>query len=199
MNIVISGKHLDIGEALRTHVTESVQKNIKKYFANIVNIHITIGKDKDSFHTNISVNDGAGIHMINGDANDSDAYKSVDKAIKKIEKQLERYKARIKNHKKIKYHDLPLEAKKYIISDLEDEENNSVEEASPTIIAERPIQVKVLSVRDAVMHINLQNVPAMVFVNASNYKLSLVYQRTDGNIAWVDTSIDMSQQVSKID
>ena len=49
------------------------------------------------------------------------------------------------------------------------------------------------------MHMNLQNVPAMAFVNASNYKLSLVYQRTDGNIAWVDTSIDMAPQVSKIE
>ena len=137
--------------------------------------------------------------MINSDASDSDAYKSVDKAIKKIEKQLEKYKARIKNHRKTKYNDLPLEAKKYIISDLEDEEINSVEEDNPTIIAEKPIQVKVLSVRDAVMHMNLQNVPAMVFVNGSNYKLSLVYKRTDGNIAWVDTSVDMSQQVSKVE
>jgi ribosomal subunit interface protein len=199
MHIVISGKHLDIGETLKTYTTESIQQNIKKYFANIVNIHITIGKDKDSFHTNIAVNDGPGIHMINSDASDSDAYKSVDKAIKKIEKQLEKYKARIKNHRKTKYNDLPLEAKKYIISDLEDEEINSVEEDNPTIIAEKPIQVKVLSVRDAVMHMNLQNVPAMVFVNGSNYKLSLVYKRTDGNIAWVDTSVDMSQQVSKVE
>ena len=49
------------------------------------------------------------------------------------------------------------------------------------------------------MHMNLQNLPAMTFVNASNYKLSLIYQRKDGNIAWVDTSIDMAQQVSKIE
>jgi ribosomal subunit interface protein len=199
MHIVISGKHLDVGDSLRMHSTEFIQKHIKKYFSNIVDTHITISKNKDSFHTHVSVNDGVGIHMINGDANDDDAYKSVEKAIKKIEKQLERYKTRIKNHRKTKYHDLPLEAKKYIISDAEDEENESIEEAGPAIIAEKPIKVKVLSVRDAVMHMNLQNLPAMTFVNASNYKLSLIYQRKDGNIAWVDTSIDMAQQVSKIE
>lgn len=200
MHIVISGKHLNVGESLKVHATDCLQKHVKKYFSNAIDAHVTLSKNSDEFHTSIMVNDGVGSHMmINGDAQDADAYRSVEKAVKRISTQLERYKGRIKNHKKSKYNNLSLDAKNYIISDFSDqEEEEHVEEASPTIVAEKPVAVKVLSVRDAVMHMNLQNIPAMTFVNASNYKLSLVYHRPDGNIAWVDTSVDMSQQVSRV-
>jgi ribosomal subunit interface protein len=201
MHIVISGKHLNVGESLKAHATEFLQKHIKKYFLNAVNAHVTISKNVDEFHTNIIVNDGVMSHMtVNSDAHDGDAYKCVEKAIKKVEKQLERYKNRIKNHRKTKYNDIALEAKKYIINDFSDDESVTQSDDvdyGPTIVAEKPVTLKVLSVRDAVMHMNLQGIPAITFVNASNYKLSLVYQRADGNIAWVDTRVDMSQHVTK--
>ncbi len=201
MHIVISGKHLSVGESLKSHASDFLQKHIKKYFSNAVNAHVTISKNSDEFHTNVMVNDGVVSHMtVNSEAHDSDAYKCVEKAIKKVEKQLERYKNRIKNHRKTKYNDIALEARKYIINDFSDDEDLTKSEDSecgPTIVAEKPVTLKVLSVRDAVMHMNLQSIPAMTFVNASNYKLSLVYQRPDGNIAWVDTRVDMSQHVTK--
>lgn len=199
MHIVISGRHLDVGDALKGHATQFVEKHIKKYFTNAIHAHVTIGKNAEEFHTNISVNEGTGTHIIiNGDANDLDPYKSVEKAVKRIEKQLERYKGRIKNHRKTKYHDLNLEAKKYIINDFDEDEEEPISEPSPTIVAEKPMTVKVLSVRDAVMHMNLQNVPSLIFVNASNNKLSMIYQRVDKNIAWVDTNIDMSNYLNEI-
>jgi ribosomal subunit interface protein len=201
MHIVISGKHLSVGESLKSHASDFLQKHIKKYFSNAVNAHVTISKNSDEFHTNVMVNDGVVSHMtVNSDAHDSDAYKCVEKAVKKVEKQLERYKNRIKNHRKTKYNDIALEARKYIINDFSDDGDLAKADDSdygPTVVAEKPVTLKVLSVRDAVMHMNLQSVPAMTFVNASNYKLSLVYQRADGNIAWVDTRVDMSQHVTK--
>ena len=189
MNIVISGKHLEVGESLRVHATEFLQKHIKKYFTNAVNANVTISKATDSFHTHVTVNDGTGTHfLVNGDGDDSDAYKSVDKAVKKIEKQLERYKNRIKNHKKTKLEDTVVEATKYIINDFEDDTSEPVE-VGPTIVAEKQLRLEVLSVRDAVMHMNLQNLPAMLFINAATKKISMVYHRKDNNIAWVDTSV----------
>lgn len=195
MHIVISGKHLDLGESLKTHATQSVEKHIKKYFTNAIQAHVTISKHLESFHTNIHVNEGTGMHLtVNADSNDNDAYKSVEKAVKKIEKQLERYKSRIKNHRKTKYNDLPIDAKKYIIHDF-DEESENLDEQSPTVVAEKPMAVRVLSVRDAVMHMNLQHLQAMMFINSSTHKLSMVYARQDNNIAWVETVLDMSKQI----
>ncbi len=190
MHIVISGKHLEVGEALKLHATQFVQKHVKKYFGHAVNTHVTISKEADSFHTHVTVNDGTGTHfLVNGDGSDGDAYKSVDKAVKKIAQQLERYKNRIKNHKKTKLKDTEIEATKYIINDFEDNVEETVQEAAPTIVAEKQLQVDILSVRDAVMHMNLRNLPAMLFINASNNKVSMVYQRPDSNIGWVDTAI----------
>jgi ribosomal subunit interface protein len=192
MHIVISGKHLEVGEALRLHATQFVQKNIKKYFSNAINAHVTLSKEADMFHTHITVNDGIGAHfLVNGDGNDLDAYKSVDKAVKKIEKQLEKYKTRIKNHKNPKYQETSVEATKYVISDFEEDEVTTEVELAPTVIAEKQLKVDVLTVRDAVMHMNLQNLPAMLFINAANRKMNMVYQRPDNNIAWVDTNIDI--------
>lgn len=193
MHIVISGKHLEVGEALRIHATQFLEKNIKKYFSNAINANVTISKDADLFHAHITVNDGTGTHLlVNGDGNNLDPYKSVDQAIKKIEKQLEKYKARIKNHKKSKYHDSSVEAIKYVISDFDEDENNALVETAPTVIAEKQLKVEILTVRDAVMYMNLQNLPAMLFINAANSKISMVYQRPDNNIGWVDTNIDIS-------
>ena len=190
MHIVISGKHLEVGDSLKIHTTQFVQKHVTKYFSNAINAHVTISKEGDSFHSHITVNDGTGTHfLVNGDGIDGDAYKSVDKAVKKIEKQLERYKNRIKDHKKPKYQEVPIEATKYVINDFENENNEL--EAAPTIVAEKQLSVEILTVRDAVMHMNLQNLPAMLFINSANNKISMVYQRWDSNIAWVDTSITM--------
>jgi ribosomal subunit interface protein len=194
MHIVISGKHLEVGESLRLHATQFVEKNIKKYFINAINANVTISKEGEAFHTHITVNDGTGTHfLVNGDGNNLDPYKSVDQAVKKIEKQLERYKNRIKNHKKPKYHELSVDAVKYVISDFEEDANiDLTNEVGPTVIAEKQLKVQVLTIRDAVMHMNLQNLPAMLFINAANNKISMVYQRSDNNIAWVDTNIDIS-------
>jgi len=197
MHIVISGKHLEVGEALRSHATEFIKKHIVKYFNNAVNAHVTISKEVNHFHTHVTVNDGTGSHLIiNGDGNDSDAYKSVDQAVKKIEKQLEKYKNRIKDRQKIPIKDfVPIEATKYVINDFEEteaDESNAQEEIAPTVVAEKQLKLDILSVRDAVMHMNLRNLPAMLFVNAANNKVSMVYQRQDNNIAWVDTTIVVS-------
>jgi ribosomal subunit interface protein len=194
MHIVISGKHLEVGEALQSHAKALLEKEVKKFFPQAIKAQVTIAKNNSHFHTHITLNEGVAHHLtINSDGEDSDPYKSVDLAIKRIAKQLERYKDRIKNHHKIKYFDLP--ATKYIIED----HSNITEETAPTIVAEKPFNIKVLSVKDAVMHMNLQDLPALVFINASNYKLSLVYNRKDGNIAWLDSNLDLADKVTKLE
>jgi ribosomal subunit interface protein len=196
MHIVISGQHLEIGESLQNHAKSLLEKNIKKFVPAAIGAQVTIAKKNHShFLTHIVLNDGTGSHLtINSDGEDFDAYKSVEIAVKKLEKQLEKYKDRIKNHHKSKYYDIP--AVKYL---LEEASLNSEEATAPTIVSEKPMQIKVLSVKDAVMHMDLQDLPAMIFINASNYKLSLVYNRKDGNIAWVDSNLDLTPKVIKLE
>jgi ribosomal subunit interface protein len=194
MHIIVSGKHLDLGEALQNYAIEGVQKSLNKYFPQAIKVHIIISKYLEEFHTNITVNE-AGHHTIklHSEGIDRDAHKSFDKAIKKLEVQLIKYKDLIKNHHKAKFHDLP--AQKFILEDIPAQ----IGEFAPTIVAERPLDIKVLSVKEAVMHKDLQNLSAMIFINAANYKLSLIYTREDGNLGWVESQIDMTNSLNKIE
>ncbi|RZI45385.1 ribosome-associated translation inhibitor RaiA [Rickettsiales endosymbiont of Peranema trichophorum] len=200
MQITVSGKHINVGEALRQHIEDSLQKYIKKYFENAIYAHVTISKEAHLFETKIIVNDGTGHKtIIKGSAQEFDAYKSVDTAIIKIEKQLRRYKRKISNHhhkQKVQQFD-DLSATRYIISpvpsDFIDEEEEQMDTTSgPLIVAEKPAAVEVLSVGDAVMKMDLLDMPALLFINAGSNKLNLVYHRKDGNIAWLDTNIAAS-------
>ena len=98
---------------------------------------------------------------------------------------MRRYKERIKNHHKNKDHRVS-EGKKYTISHFAEEETHA---ETPVIIAEKPTIIEKLTVGEAVMKMDLLDVPALLFVNSGNHRLNIVYYRKDGNIAWVDSSI----------
>ena len=107
----------------------------------------------------------------------------------KLEKQLRKYKSKLKNHHtgKIKISEIAFEGTKYVISS-QDQENNSDsnDPDNPVIIAEKPVEILKLSVKEAVMKMDLENLPAVVFKNVNNDRTNVVYYRKDGNISWVD-------------
>ena len=82
-----------------------------------------------------------------------------------------------------------IESKKYIIKADEDEEYDEESDGTthPLVIAEKPIQIMELSIRDALMKIDLENLPALIFTNIDSKRLNVVYYRKDGNISWIDS------------
>ena len=192
MQVIVSGKHLNIGDSLREHAANELKKSVVKYFDHAIDAHVTISKDKQIYKTDIILNEGTGTGVIiKSSAQEYDPYKSFDDSLSKVEKQLRRYKRRIKNHKKAKIDPLNLvSSKKYVISPFEDEDE--IEEGdAPAIIAEKTHAIEHLSVADAVMKMDLLDLPALLFINTKNKKISLVYYRKDGNISWVDTAISI--------
>jgi ribosomal subunit interface protein len=193
MNITVYGKHIKIGESLEKHVIDHLTITVKKYFKDALNAHVTIEKQGQLFETEIIVNEGTGTGiLIKSNGHEYDSYRSFNVANEKIEKQLRRYKNRIKDHKKHKEHSIDLiSGMKYVISPLEDSDIDD-NEKSPTIIAEKTSNVASLSVKDAVMKMDLLNLPALLFINDATKKLNLVYYRKDGNISWIDTKMDVT-------
>jgi len=193
MNITVYGKHIKIGESLEKHILDHLTMTVKKYFKDALNAHVTIEKQGQLFETEIIVNEGTGTGtLIKSNGHEYDSYRSFNVANEKIEKQLRRYKNRIKDHKKHKEHSIDLiSGMKYVISPLEDSDIDD-NEKSPTIIAEKPSNVENLSVKDAVMKMDLLNLPALLFINDATKKLNLVYYRKDGNISWIDTKMDIA-------
>ncbi len=184
MQIAISGQNCSIESHLQEHIHDHLNKKIQKYlnYAVSATVNFSFSQHTNIYTCNLSINAGTTKGFFPAsEANSKDVYYSFDLAVIKLEQQLRKYKNKLKDNKhKISY----TTAIKYVIgSDIEEEQE---ENDNPIIIAEKPIDILTLSVKDAVMKLDLENLPALLFQNARNSKINMVYYRKDGNIAWVD-------------
>jgi ribosomal subunit interface protein len=187
MEISINGKRLDVGDALRGHVEEHLTATVGKYFSRAHDASVTISREAHMFRADISVHPIKGV-LAKGHANADDAYAAFDAAAEHIAKQLRRYKRRLNDHHKGRADDEGIPAQQYIIA-AETQEEELPEQGQPAIIAELPTEIATLSVSEAVMRMDLADVPALMFRNRGNGGLNVVYRRPDGNIGWIDPQI----------
>jgi putative sigma-54 modulation protein len=195
MGLRISGKNLDVGEALRGQATDRVKSAIAKYYEGGVTGHVTVSKDGTAFRTDGVLHLSSGITLeAHGQAHD--AYASLDQMVERIEKRLRRYKRRLKDRSGAAQPRRTLtEMPAYVIATPEhDEEPEDHHEngAHPAIIAESTRSLHELSVGDAVAELDMTGSSVIVFRNAGNGRLNVVYRRRDGNIGWVDPPANMS-------
>lgn len=189
MQISISGQHIAIGNALQEYVRERTMQIVQKYFTKVISATVHFSKQGYFTVCDIIVNDGTGRHMIlKGNASSEDIYSSFDISISKIEKQLRKYKSKLKDrHERVKVSEVPFTAVKYTISSAEPEdEDDEVKDDNPIIIAEKPVAIPTLSVSEAVMHMDLEDLPTLMFTNRTTNRINVVYYRRDGNIAWIN-------------
>jgi ribosomal subunit interface protein len=183
MKIQITGKHTDIGTSFNQYIQETLHAAMQKYFADPVDAHITIEKKGYQFHTEITSHVCQGFDVV-VKGQDHDPYTSFDMAVSRIKGRLSRYKTRLKD-RRYNTQDVKIElVQKYILDGLEKEEK----ETHPSIIAEMQMEIPTLSVGDAVMRMDLQDLPVVLFKNPTNNQINVVFRRQDGNIGWVDPS-----------
>jgi ribosomal subunit interface protein len=195
MTLRISGKSINVGEALRGRVSERTDEVLRKYFDGNYSGHITLSKDGFGFRTDCSLHLDSGI-TLEADSNAADAYASADQALLMIEKRLRRYKSRLKDRSARKSHaeavamvelTAPtLDAPSYVIEAPAGEDEHDDTAYSPVIIAEATTSLKRLSVSEAVMELDLTGAACMVFQHGSSGRVNIIYRRPDGNIGWVD-------------
>tara|TARA_R110002124_G_scaffold149220_1_gene315004 strand:- start:143673 stop:144371 length:699 start_codon:yes stop_codon:yes gene_type:complete len=194
MNLNIQGKQINIGDSLREHINSKVEELNAKFFNRTITGSVTLSPDGgSSIRAHIKLGIGREID-VESQATQHDAYKAFDDAAEKVEKQMRRYKRRLRDHRQ-RVEDTPeseaLKARNYVISLNEEteeaNENAAPESDEPLIIAEMSTNVQKLSVSEAVMHMDLSGQPALLFRNLTNDSISMVYRREDGNIGWVDT------------
>jgi ribosomal subunit interface protein len=97
MSFRVSGKNIEVGEALRERISGRVLDAVEKYFNGGYSGHATVAKEAFGFHTECVVHLDSGVVM-SADSMDADAYVSADQASDKLEKQLRRYHRRIKDY-----------------------------------------------------------------------------------------------------
>jgi len=186
MGISVKGIHVDVGDALRGHAESKLQSSVAKYFENALESTVVFSKEGHGFRADISVHAGRGMIM-QGRSDGNDAYGAFDGALGRINKQLRRYKRRIRNH----HHNGPSEVELLIAqySILASESEDELPEVSEaTIVAELAHHIATLTVSEAVMRMDLAHTPVMMFKNRAHGELNVVYRRDDGNIGWIDPS-----------
>lgn len=190
MDISVKGKNLDVGEALRGHVRDSLDNAVTKYFMRAIDANVVFTRQGHRLRADISVHPGPRGLVVQGGSESDDAYAAFDGALERIAKQLRRYKRRLNDHHKHKHRlsDV-LPALQYVIQP-EHEENEVAVDAQPAIIAEMPDHIHTLTVSEAVMRMDLADQPVVMFRDAASGRLNVVYRRNDGNIGWIDPSED---------
>jgi ribosomal subunit interface protein len=195
MQVQISGKHVDVGEALRARVSDEIALSIGKYFDRGGDADVIISKEGYAFRVDCSVKLASGQQLISHGSG-GDAHAAFDAALAKIETRIRRYKQRLKSHSIAATAKQAENAAMYVLRapDHEDveEEDWSTEDDHPAgapsamIIAETQSSLKIMTVSMAVMELDLTESQAIVFRNAAHDGLSVVYRRPDGNIGWID-------------
>jgi len=183
----VSGKNLDIGEALRTRVNARVAEAMAKYFNGGYSGHVTVGKDGFGFRTECAIHLDSGI-TLHTDGMAADAYSSADQAALRIEKRLRRYKNRLKDRPAPGARDGGGNsgAQSYVIAAPDHESEEEITDFNPVIIAESTTTLERLSVSEAVMELDMTGATVIVFRHAVSGRVNMVYRRRDGNIGWVD-------------
>jgi ribosomal subunit interface protein len=203
MQLTVTGKQIDIGDALRRHVEASLTSILGKYFGTAIEAHVVVSKEAHLSRAEISVRIGRGI-VVNAHAAASEVYVGFDAAAERVGKQLRRYKRRLRDHHG-KARDASAASERamdYVLAPVaEDAEDGAAEfqgaGGGPAVIAEMSTELPNLTVGEAAMRMDLADAPVLLFRNRSHGELNLVYRRADGNIGWIDPELDPARRMRR--
>lgn len=191
MKLQITGRNLDVGDALRTHITEQVEQIAEKYFSSSISGQVTLTKEGSDFRVEGLVHIGTGIEL-EAKAQSSDPYGAVDAALTKLEKRLRRYKRRLRDHHQNKKEPSPRFSvpervfEGGALAEESGEAHSEPDSLNPIIIAETQANLQELTVGEAVMQLDISDLAFLVFRNGKEGRANVVYRRDDGNIGWID-------------
>ena len=183
MSVRISGKNMNVGDALSARIAERMGEMSAKYFGGGHSGHVTIEKSGSGFECDCLLHLDSGISL-QAAAKGHDPVVCFDEAAERIEKRLRRYKRRLRDRHAGK--SVPEREANYSIVALPDSEAELPENYHPAIIAESSTPISTQTVAQAVMQLDMTDKPVLVFTNAGNGQVNVVYRRADGNIGWID-------------
>jgi ribosomal subunit interface protein len=195
MQLAVTGKQVEIGDALRGHVEDTLKSILTKYFKSAIEAHVVVGREAHLIRTEVSLHIGRGI-VVNASAALDDPYAAFDAAAERVAKQLRRYKRRLRaHHAKLRERAEPIEnARDSVLAPIADEAGEEDPAGAPAVIAEISTELPRLTVGEAAMRMDLAAAPVLLFRNRSHGELNLVYRRADGNIGWVDPELDPARR-----
>ncbi|MEJ2519365.1 MAG: ribosome-associated translation inhibitor RaiA [Desulfuromonadales bacterium] len=173
MRIHVTFRHMETSEPVRNYVEEKLPK-VKKYIDEPIEAQVVLSVEKKIRHRSEAALTAKGITIKASDETD-DMYAAVDGMLDKLERQLKRYKDKIKKHKPLSGRERRVEKTVFAAQSIEQGQEE------PSIIKTNSFHVKPMSVDEAVMQMDLLEKEFLVFTDSSSEEINVVYRRKDGN------------------
>ena len=186
MRYQISGKHIDIGEALQTHVKAELGEVVEKYAQRPTDAVIVFSKTAHEHNCEAVIHLSTGL-TVQAKGHATDIYAAFESCREKIDKQMRRYKRRLRNHHRDRAEPVEFEpSASYILAPSEGAEDSDTDTLQPVVVAEMESKIPLVTVGEAVMQLELAAQRFLVFRNQGHGGVNVVYVRDDGNIGWID-------------
>ncbi len=187
MRYQISGKQIEIGQALQTHVQDNLGGIAEKYAERPTDATVIFSKSGSEFVCETTIHLSTGM-TASAKAHAHEIYAAFEATAEKLEKQLRRYKRRLKDHHRERTQPIDVfGGASYILASSEGaDEESEPDSLQPIIVAEMETSIPSLSVGEAVMQMEIAGAPLLVFRNEGHDRVNVVYRRDDGNVGWID-------------
>lgn len=188
MTLRVSGKNMDVGDALRGKAEDHFDAVVLKYFDGGYDGHLTLTPDGIGFRADCVVHLDSGA-MLQASAQGGDATSAYEVMALNIEKRLRRYNRKLKQRPRGINGSADDVAAQYTVFGSGSELDELDEDYAPPVIAESTQNLRQLSVEEAVMELDLTGNQVVMFRHAGHGGLNVVYRRSDGNIGWIDPAL----------
>ena len=194
MQLSVTFRHMEASEAVRQYAREKVEK-IKKYFPDPIFAHVVVGTERGYQHAvdvHIQLHNGL---AIKGSETTEDMYSSIDLVMAKIERQVRRYKDKIRHHKareglsemSVQHHLLESDGENGVTQAANANAEPSAPVRQAKITQTDKYAAQALHVDEAVMQLDLLHQNLLVFKNHDTGQINVVYRREDGNYGLIET------------
>ncbi|MGD2079906.1 MAG: ribosome-associated translation inhibitor RaiA [Nitrospirota bacterium] len=171
MNIVVNGRNVEITPTLRAYAEDKIGK-FDRYLSNITEAVVTLSIQKYRHKAEVLIK--ANGNLIQAEGVTEELYSSIDEVAQKLERQIKKFKGKIKSHRKSEGR----------AKAAEPGEKAPVE-GSRTIIS-RPLDAKPMSPDEAAIQIEMGNREFVAFVNDQSGDVNVIYRRSDGNLGLIE-------------
>lgn len=176
MQVTVTGRHMDVTDALRQYAVEKFAR-LEKYLPNSVHVTVTLSVVKKVHHIAEAMIKADGL-LVQAHEETEEMYSSLDLLIEKIERRVRKYKEKLVNHK----HQMKSDSDKQAVSAHPDDR-------IPQIIRTKKFDLKPMHPEEAVMQMELLDKDFFVFANAGSGHITVIYRRKDGNVGLIEPAL----------
>ena len=198
MHLSFTFRSLEASDALKEYARDKLER-IHKYFPEPIKVHVVFSQQRGYLHAadvQITLHNGL---LVKGMEANEDYYTAIDLVVAKIERQLRKYKDRIRDHKpasgpersvmhRVVSYEATTELGTAPAAAAQPADETAKAALRPRIIKEEKFTARPMSVEEAIMRMNLLHESFLCFNNVETHEINVVYRREDGTYGLIETT-----------